>query len=396
MDSTQIFKLVRKTASGSLPQVCIAGIGTAGCRVMDRIGSSAIQGGTFAVLHTNRDVLASCSVQTRVPLGDEAVCGGGCGGSVERGRKAAEKDVEMIRGLISDCQALVVVAGLGGGTATGALPILLQAAKGAGIFTAVLLTMPFGFEGEARQRVAGDGLRAIVPLADFTATVSNDPLHGGSDAQIEKAMTRALDDLAAGVCSLWHILAMPSLLALDQGDLRALHMLGGTSCTFEYGMATGAKRAREAVEDLFTRFPDLRGRLHAGSGVLACVCASRDLVLEEISNVLEPLQEDVPDSSVFRAGVVMHESWRDRIFVSVFTADLRRKVKPVTKDTGEKVKKSKKGKSGGANRAAQVELQLDGATAPRQGRFGRTKATILDGEDLDIPTYVRRNISLDQ
>ena len=395
LSATQIFKLTRKTGAGALQQVCVAGIGTAGCRVIDRIGGSGVHGATFAALHTNRSILEASEVQTRIPLGDEAACAGGCGGVVERGRKALEKDIEMVRGLISDCQALILVAGLGGGTATGGLPVLLQAAKGAGVFTAVMLTMPFAFEGEGRRRVADEGLRTIVPLADFTATISNDALVGGGDKQMEKAMDHALDGLAAGVCSLWQILAMPSLLALDQGDLRALHLLGDTACSFAFGMATGETRATDAAKSLLDQFPDMAERVRTGNGVLACVCASRDLKISEVDDALSPLQSGVPDSSVLRAGVVMHDSWRDRVFLSVFTVDARRKVAPVIRESGGRGKKTK-GKQHVANRASQEELRLEGATVPGQGRFGRTKATILDGEDLDIPTYVRRNITLDR
>ncbi len=386
---------MRKTGAGAFTQVCVAGLGTAGCRVVDRIGGSGVHGATFAALHTHRSVLDRCRVQTRIPLGEESVSGGGSGGSVELGRKALEKDIEMVRGLISDCQALILVAGLGGGTATGGLPVLLQAAKGAGVFTAVMLTMPFAFEGEGRQRIAEDGLRAIVPLADFVATVANDAVHGGDDKQIEKAMAYGLEGLAAGVCSLWQIVAMPSLLALDQGDLRALHLLSGTACQFAFGMATGSSRATDTLASLLEQFPDVKKRLRTGGGALACLCASRDLLLPEISDVLVPLQEGMADSGVFRAGVVLHESWRDRLFLAVFTAEMRRKVTPTVREASGSSRKPK-AKRSNANRVAQEELKLEGATAPNQGRFGRTKATILDGEDLDIPTYIRRNLSLDQ
>ncbi len=391
-----MFKLMRKAGVGSLPQVCVAGIGTAGVRVIDRIGGSGVHGATFAALHTNRSVLESSQVQTRIPLGEGPAYKGGCGGSVELGRKAIEQDIEMMRGLISDCQALIVVGGLGGGTATGGLPVILQAAKGAGVFTAVMLTMPFAFEGENRQRVAEDGLRAVMPLADFTATVSNDTLVGGSDKQLEKALDDALDGVAAGVCSLWQILAMPSLLALDQGDLRALYSQGGTVCRFSFGVATGETRAGDAVQSLFKNFPDVAGKLRAGGGVLACVCASRDLQLSEISAALRPLQDGVPDSSIFRAGVVQHESWRDRFFLSVFTGDARRKVTSSTTRAVSSPAAKTKAKNAHASRASQEELKLEETSTPRQGRFGRTKATILDGEDLDIPTYVRRNITLER
>jgi len=91
----------------------------------------------------------------------------------------------------------------------------------------------------------------------------------------------------------------------------------------------------------------------------------------------------------------LHESWRDRLFLAVFTAEMRRKVTPTVREASGSSRKPK-AKRSNANRVAQEELKLEGATAPNQGRFGRTKATILDGEDLDIPTYIRRNLSLDQ
>jgi cell division protein FtsZ len=392
LNTAQIFKLTRKTGMGALPCVCVAGVGTAGVHVVDRIGASATAGLRVAALHTNRSVLAASQVQTRIPLGGEVVAGG-CGGVAESGRKAAEHDVEMVRGLISDCQALILVAGLGGGTASGALPVLLQAAKGAGVFTAVVLTTPYGFEGADRQRRAEDALRAIVPIADFTTVTTNDALMAGQEqVAIEHAFEKALDTLAAGVCSVWQMLGVPSLLSIDQGDLRAVGADAGTACQFAFGMGTGEKRAESAIQSLLANRAT-SASLSGGNGVVACVCASRDLSLAEVQSVLDPLQKMVPDSCVFRAGVVLHDSWRDRLFLSVFIGDSRRKVSATVRSTGTSA--PQKAKSAAASRSQQEELNLDGITpATGQGRFGRTKATILDGEDLDIPTYVRRNIKL--
>ena len=397
MSTSQVFKLTRKAGGGALPRVCVAGVGTAGVRVIDRIGGGGAVGATFAALHTNRSVLEGCQVQTRIPLGDGSVSDG-CGGAVALGRKAATRDVELVRGLISDCQALILVAGLGGGTATGALPVLLQAAKGAGVFTAVMLTLPFAFEGSARKRLAEDGLRALLPIADFTAVVSNDSLVGNQQQEaMERALDTALDGLAAGVCSLWQMLAVPSLLSLDQGDLRALGTQGGSACAFAYGMATGPTRANDVMDSLHATFPGVSSHLAGGGGVLACVCASRDLSLDEVSAVLHPVHQVVPDAGVFRAGVVLHESWRDRLFLALFLGDSRRKVTATVRSaSGGGAAVAPKGKSVAGARASQEEFNLDGASAAGQGRFGRTKATILDGEDLDIPTYIRRNIKLDQ
>lgn len=398
MSTSQVFKLVRKAGGGGYPRVCVAGVGTAGVRVLDRIGAQGAAGATFAALHTHRAVLEASLVQTRVSLGDGAVSGG-CGGSVELGRKAATRDVELVRGLISDCQALILVAGLGGGTATGALPVILQAAKGMGVFTAVMLTLPFDFEGAGRRRVAEDGLHALLPLADFTAVVANDSLVGcRQGASLEHAQEEALEGLAAGVCGLWHLLAVPSLLALDEGDLRAMGTQGGAPCTFAYGMATGPERAAQLMASLQSGFPGVWGGLAGGGGVLACICASRDLTLEEVSVALEPLHQAVPDAGLFRVGVVLHESWRERAFLGVFLGDTRRKVTATVRATAGTKRGSgpTRGKGAPGVRASQEEFKLEGPEASGQGRFGRTKATILDGEDLDIPTFIRRNIKLER
>lgn len=394
-----IFKLTRKQHDTALPRVCVAGVGTAGVRVMDRVaGDGNLQDGVqYAVLHTNRSVLEASCVQTRIPLGDEAVVHG-CGGDLKKGRKAAARDVELVRGLISDCQVLILVAGLGGGTGGGALPIILQAAKGAGVFTAVVLTLPFAFEGSSRTRQAEDGLRAIQPIADFTAIASNDSLVQWQKQEgMERALADALTGLSAGVCSLWQMLAVPALLALDQGDLRALSMQGASLSYFMYGMATGEERAVGAHQNLYDRYPDVSRQLSSGSGVLACVCGGRDLGLQEVTDVLAPLHTAVADNGVLRAGVVLHDSWRNRILLSVFIGDTRKKVTAaVAGKAAAKPAKTKKGHSHDGSRASQEELNLDGVAVLGQGRFGRTKATILDGEDLDIPTYIRRNIKLNQ
>lgn len=393
MAGSSIYKLVRKPPAHALTRVCVVGVGDTGIQVIEQLLGGDVAGATVAVVHTNAQALATSQAQTRVQIGRGGETEGGCGGMHERGRKAAERDVEMLRGLLSDCELLILVGGLGGGTAGGAMPVLARLARETGIISVALVTQPFAFEGEQRQRAAEDALKTLTVVTDFTAVISGDDWVVQADnVPMDAAFAEAHAALAAAVFSVWHVLAKSPVLGLDVGDLRSLAALGTGYCRFAFGMATGATRAEDARQALLAGRAGSRERLAAGAGVLACVCASRDLRMEEVATVLAPLQEIVPETGFLRAGVVLNDAWRSRFFLAVFFVDAKRRVSVTVRQVrkGETVK----GKSA-QPRAAQEELNLDG-TKDSGGRFVNIKATILDGEDLDVPTFIRRGIKLER
>lgn len=395
MKTPFVYKLIRKKATDATgARLCIVGVGKTGCMVVDRCAADSVGlKDTVAVIGMDGRHLESLGVATRIKIGDAK----GAGGQVRVGREAAERDIEMLRGVVEGCDILIAVAGLGGGTGTGALPVLLKVARESGVFAVALVAMPFGFEGNLRRGVAEEGLKRIQDRADVVmlADAGDLALTGAkTDDPAEAAFARSLSALSAGVGSLWQVLATPTLMSLDQSDFKFLATKGSGTCVFVYGTASGVDRVAKATEMLKTS-PGLShlGGLKGTGGALLCVCGSHNLTMQEVADGIDPLNQELPEDSDVRTGVAIHEGWQNRYFVAAFVADRKRTVKAAPRTT-KRTRTVKRGDS--HSQVEQPEFNLDVPASPKSGagRFNRMAATILDGENLDIPTYKRRGIEL--
>jgi cell division protein FtsZ len=383
------FKLNR-TASSPLPhRVCVLGVGGGGCRAIDHvIGGSSCP--AVAALNTDSRSLEESRAITKIQLGLADADGFGAGGDPDLGKLAAEHDVEMIRGLFTDTDVAIVVAGLGGGTGTGATPVILDAARVAGVFTIVVTTLPFAFEGERKRSIADAGLRAITDSADLVLKIQNDSLFDTIGEDNLKAAFKSADEiLAAAVCALWQLLVQPAFIGVDLADLRALSSRTGGACWFGFGNASGVGRAHDAVGSVLEgSVLDNGKKLREAGAALVCIAGSHDLALSEVSDVMGALSKVIQDDCALTVGTVINELWRDRILVSVFVADHKRSVRSNARATSTPAKGSRRRKQ-----ELQDKLKLG---APGKGRFKNVEATIMDGEDLDIPTYQRRGLNIEK
>jgi len=390
-----MFRLVRKTREMPMRRVCVLGVGDGGSRAVEGVLGGAGGECTLAVINTDAAALDQSRAATKLQIGRRRGVDGSTGGEPALGRAAAESDIEMVRGLFSDGDALILAAGLGGGTGTGAAPVVLSAARASGLLTLAVVTMPFSFEGERRAKAAQEGLLAVTAAADFTAVIANDRLFAaaGAEGGVAEAFARADEAMAAGICSLWHMLAQPMLIGVDAGGFRVLASKGSGACTFGFGMGTGAGRAQAAVRAL-VEGPVFEGgaALRSSGAALVCVCGSHDMTLQEVGDAVEAVGEVLPADCDLQIGTVINEAWRNRIFVSAYLADRRRTVTPVSRD-GRRSAEMTPPKKGVRTKAAQEELKFDGGGG--RGRFHNMAATILDGEDLDTPTFIRRGINLE-
>ncbi|NCQ28444.1 MAG: cell division protein FtsZ, partial [Armatimonadetes bacterium] len=236
-----MFKLVRKDKSSAMRCVCVVGVGDGGSRAVDGVLGGSGGEGTIAVVNTDPAALAASHAVTKVQIGRTGGEAGSTGGDPLVGKAAAEHDIEMRRGLFTDCDALILAAGLGGGTGTGAAPVLLKAARHADVMTFAVVTMPFLFESQQRRVTAQAGLQEMTAAADFVCVIENDRLFAGAGAEgdIAAAFARADDALAGGICSLWHMLSQPLLLGVDPGAFKALATKGSGACQFGFATASG-------------------------------------------------------------------------------------------------------------------------------------------------------------
>jgi len=387
-----MFKLSRSIDSEVPQRICVLGVGGGGCRAVDYlVGGSG--GPTIAAVNTDSRSLSESKAMTKIQLGISDAEGFGTGGDVDLGRMSGERDVEMIRGMFTDADVAVVVTCLGGGTGSGATPVILKAAHAAGVFTIVLATQPFEFEGEKRKSTAESSLNAVIAAADVTCLIDNDRLFGAVGGKnIKESFEKADKALAAGVRSLWQMLVQPAFMGIDLADLRALVSRSGGACLFGFGDARGVTRGASAVSSLLEGPVFDKGRALRTSGTaLVCIAGSHDLTLTEVGDVMSAISKEAPDDCNLIMGTVVNDDWIDRVMVSVFVTDRKRVVtsKPVG---GAGTSSSTKGRRN-RKRAMQDKLKLD---IYGKGRFKNVEATILDGMDLDIPTYVRLGIDIEK
>ncbi len=379
-------------------RVCVLGVGDGGSRAVEGVLGGTGGEGMIAVINTDPAALAASHAVTKVQIGKAQGATTGTGGDPMIGKAAAERDIEMIRGLFTDCDVLILAVGLGGGTGTGASPVLLGAARAAGVMTVAVVTTPFLFEGQARRATAQAGLQAVTAAADFVCVIDNDRLFASAGAQgdIAAAFARADEALAGGICSMWHMLSQPMLISVDPSALKALVAKGSGPCRFGFGTASGAGRAQAVAKALKEGPVFEQGEaLRASGAALLCICGSHDITLQEVADLVLDISASLPGDADLQIATVINEAWRNRIFAAVWLADRRRTITSTVRPGTGTAQQAGVKRGTKPPKPAQEELMLD-ITGGTRGRFNNIAATILDGEDLDTPTYKRRGLVLEK
>lgn len=385
-----MFKLSRSLDSAVPQRVCALGVGGGGCRAIDQIIGS-VGCPPVAAINTDARSLAESKAMTKIQIGGDSANGLGTGGNADLGKQAAENDIEMVRGMFTDTDVAVIVTCLGGGTGSGATPVILKAAQSAGVFTILLATKPFEFEGVNRKKLAEAAIHTSVSAADIVCMIDNDRLFGAVDGEnIKETFQKADEVLAAGISGLWQILVKPSFIGIDLADLQSLVSGSGGVCLFGFGIGTGVTRGSSAVNALLEGPVFDNGRDIRTSGTaLICIAGSHDLNLVEVGDIMAAISKETPNDCNLIMGAVVNDDWRDRIMVSAFITDRKRVVSSKIKTDSSSPAKNRRNKK----RIQQDKLKLD---TSGKGRFKNVAATVMDGQDLDIPTYIRLRIELEK
>lgn len=368
----------------------VVGVGGCGGNAVDHMIVQGVQGVEFICANTDAQALKRNQAKTQLQLGAEVTKGLGAGANPEIGRQAAMEDRERIAELISGADMLFLTAGMGGGTGTGAAPVVAEIAKEMGILTVAVVTKPFAFEGK-RQRLAQEGLDALAQHVDSLIVIPNDKLMQvlGNSVTLDEAFRAANDVLHGAVAGIAEIISCPGMINVDFADVRTvmgemgMAMMGSAK-------AAGIGRAREAAEQAVA-CPLLEDiNISDARGVLVNISASKGTFqLQEMYDVMETIKAFAADSATVIVGTVYDESLEDGLRVTIVATGLG---KPMTRQAAKPLV-SVVQKTGTDDVGMEIDYStLDQpAVIRRRNRDATVEAMRQSGvEMLDIPAFLRK------
>ncbi len=295
----------------------VIGVGGGGSNAVNRMIASDLQGVGYRVLNTDAQALLQSSAQLRIQLGQKLTRGLGAGGNPVIGQKAAEESRSELQQSLQGADLVFIAAGMGGGTGTGAAPILAEVAKEVGALTVGIVTKPFGFEGRKRQRQAEEGIARLAEHVDTLIVIPNDRLRESITGVALNDAFRAADDvLRMGVKGISDIITKPGLVNVDFADVRSVMAQAGTAL-LGIGVGSGRSRASEAAQAAMTSPLLESARIDGAKGCVINISGGKDMTLEDMTTASEVIFDVVdPDANII-VGAVVDESLEGEIHVTV-------------------------------------------------------------------------------
>ncbi len=410
----------------------VFGVGNAGITIIERMAEDGPAAETFVAVNPDAQRLAASSIAEKLHLESRPLRGLGSGGDPERARSLAEEHAEKLQAYCQEKDVIFIVAGLGGGAGSGISPVIARLAKDAGALVLALVTLPFDCEGSRRRGVAAEAAEELRDVVDALICLPNQRVFGLLQEQtcVLDAFNLTNQMLADCGRSIWRLLTHSGPIEIHWPDLCDLLRGEHTDCAFAVVEAAGATRSREVVDKLLAHPLLEEGRMLTGcQGMLVSLMGGPDLTMTEIDRVMQELSSRCGSAQVIM-GAIVDESFRERLTVTVIT------VRPPS-ESPESLSGSRRSgenldqqliKGSGRPRPGsrfvppppalppdQVQQMLarQGATRPgsrkalprfrqaqlpleivSKGRFDKSEPTIHKGEDLDVPTYIRRGVSL--
>jgi cell division protein FtsZ len=300
------------------PKITVIGVGGAGGNAVNNMIAAGLPGVDFVVANTDAQALSSSTAETRLQLGSKCTQGLGAGARPEIGRAAAEEAMDVIENTMEGSHMVFITAGMGGGTGTGAAPIIAKTAREKGILTVGVVTKPFSFEGQRRMRLADEGIAELQKYVDTMIIIPNQNLFRIATAQttFAEAFSMADDVLHSGVRSITDLITVPGLINLDFADVRSVMSEMGKAM-MGTGEAEGPNRAKDAANAAIANPLLDEVSLRGAKGVIINITGGMDITLFEIDEAANHIREMVdPDANVF-FGSALNPEMNGRIRVSV-------------------------------------------------------------------------------
>ena len=350
------------------PVLKVIGVGGGGGNAVNRMIENDLKGVEYIVINTDCQVLRLSKAETRIQIGKKLTKGLGAGASPEIGKQAALEDIEEIKRATEGADLVFITAGMGGGTGTGAAPIVASCAKEMGILTIGVVTKPFTFEGKKRLTQADRGIESLKGKVDTLVVIPNDKLLQIIDRKtsIVEAFKMADDVLRQGVQGISDLIAIPGLVNLDFADVKTI-MLNTGMAHMGIGRASGENRAEDAAKQAI-QSPLLETSIEGARGVIINITGGSNLGLHEVNTAAELVQRSVDPEANIIFGAVIDESLDEDIVITVIATGFEKeddKVPSLSDITSK-------------------------SWSPKPITSSSVESTNSNG-DLDIPTFLRKN-----
>ena len=350
----------------------VIGVGGAGNNAVNRMVDSGIKGVEFTAVNTDRQTLLVSKAATKIQIGEKITRGLGAGANPDIGAQAAEESNAEIAEALRGADMVFVTAGMGGGTGTGAAPIVAAAAKEMGILTIGVVTKPFTFEGKKRLSQAERGIESLKGKVDTLVVIPNDKLLQIIDRKtsIIEAFKMADDVLRQGVQGISDLIAIPGLVNLDFADVKTI-MLNTGMAHMGIGRASGENRAEDAAKQAI-QSPLLETSIEGARGVIINITGGTNLGLHEVNTAAELIQRSVDPEANIIFGAVIDESLDEDILVTVIATGFENDRNPLSSGTP-------------------VGDIIDKAWDRKLNSIPMSTDSSNSSDNLDIPSFLRKN-----
>ncbi len=332
-DETQTSSTSDQTSrSGVNPtKIKVVGVGGGGGNAVNRMIKSGLSGVEFWLMNTDLQVLEYGQTKNKIQLGAKSTEGLGAGGDPSVGEKAAEEAQQEITEALDGADMVFITAGMGGGTGTGAAPVVAKIAKELGVLTIAVVTKPFSWEGRKRQNQAEQGLEKLRECVDAVIVVPNDKLLQVVDRQVSLTESFLIVDevLLRGVQGISDIITIPGMINVDFADVKSV-MQGSGSALMGIGRAQGEGRAIKAAE-IAINSQLLESSINGATGVIVNITGGPDMTLHEISDAANIIHDAVTDDATVIIGTAVNENIQNEINVTVIATGFKIKKEELTK-----------------------------------------------------------------
>jgi cell division protein FtsZ len=384
-----MFEFIEKT--GQVAKLKVVGVGGGGCNAINTMIASNLEGVEFISANTDVQALKNSRASVRLQLGEALTKGLGAGADPHIGKNAALEDIDKIRESLEGADMIFIAAGLGGGTGTGAAPVIAEAAKALGALTVAIVTKPFNFEGKRRRRIAEEGLKELADKVDSLIAIPNQRLISVVERQtsLVESFKMADEVLLHGLKSISELVTVPGLINLDFADVKTIMSERGMAF-MGIGIASGEDRAKEAARKAISS-PLLEDISISGArGLLINIAGSSTLSLHEVDEAVSLIQQEAHDDedSNIIFGAVIDDSLGDRIQITVIATGFDRTAELLQEQFGSEFAANRLTRDAPVANAAGFSGALFREPA-KVIKLGTIISEFADDGAYDIPTFIR-------